>query len=491
MKKSGFIRFKISILILSVLITLVPLSNSLALGTSSEWAKSAISEMTDKKMIPNYLKDKNLQEDITRLEYTYLAIAYYNYVSKIISFPSKNESPFKDTLQEFPILAYKLGLIEPHPDGTFKGNDKITRQEIVEINNRLEKKLTDVRDDMLLSEGKIGIDPDKNYIATETVSRQEAIAIINNLSNKLGIKDLKPNEIPFHRVTPEEIKQKQDAIDLYIKTMDEFPSTTRGWFGNTKYINTFKVIDNGTPFVGNGIKVNKVKVTHNNNWSKIELEQESPGSPVSNFASFYLVKEGRGVWVSQESSFPIWSSEEEKNSQGIWSINHKETNDVVAALFYTGDGNQILVKLKDIPQYTITYPKLKKQSISEANKLYKETVEKINSKNVQPPFDKSKMKSFRFYNHGEPFKINHSEIKRILIKDYPEYYELSLDQNPNQEKITPKAIFYGYEKNIVYPLQWYPIDAVSAGKWQIKKDLLLPNYVIFDAGDGNYILVRL
>lgn len=127
---------KIIILILCM-VMLMP-NNVIAQGNSespSQWAKKDI----DALQVMTLLKESiysNYQENITRVEYAYLIYKLYETITnKPITYSCDllDESTFTDT-NDYYVLALKTaGIINGYPDGTYKPNSNITREEIASL----------------------------------------------------------------------------------------------------------------------------------------------------------------------------------------------------------------------------------------------------------------------------------------------------------------------------------------------------------------------
>ncbi|MBP2028482.1 hypothetical protein J2Z35_002307 [Acetoanaerobium pronyense] len=176
---------------------------------TSEWAKPTVDAMSNAGLIPNSLKnDADFREDISREEFAELITTYFNKVKKQTSIPSSSDSKFTDTNNPLITLANQLGIVGGYPDGSFKPNATITRQEIAVMANQAErqlsnisqskdvKKFTDNRNiapwaqegvGSLSKAGGIGGYPDGTFKPTNKMSKQEAIALVGNLATKAGL----------------------------------------------------------------------------------------------------------------------------------------------------------------------------------------------------------------------------------------------------------------------------------------------------------------
>ena len=103
--------------------------------TSSDWAKEELTQAENAGLIPGQLEDKNLTKPITRAEYAAAALALFNSLpdSPVIqvNFPMDAEIPviFTDCQDESVLWAFFTGIVKGFPDGTFRPNDLLTREQ--------------------------------------------------------------------------------------------------------------------------------------------------------------------------------------------------------------------------------------------------------------------------------------------------------------------------------------------------------------------------
>lgn len=174
----------------------------------SPWAKSSFERLEKRKIIPFILKkDKDLTENITRLEFTHLIMTYLmsnkSYISA--SYPRK----YKDINDNFVNLSAHLKITTGYTDGTFKPNTYITRSEAVVIANNVETFLGTSKDGSIMhfkdykfiqqwavrsvgamaKVNAISGYPDKTFGPSKNITREEAIVMVDKLvlqkSNKL------------------------------------------------------------------------------------------------------------------------------------------------------------------------------------------------------------------------------------------------------------------------------------------------------------------
>jgi hypothetical protein len=355
-------KFNKSKIVLATIIAMSPFlmaSSSLEVATVyaqsaviAEWAKPSVTAMEKANLIPGALKDDaDLTKNVSREEFAELITTYYNAVEKQTSIPSPSESKFTDTKNPLIVMANKLGIVGGYPDGSFKPYNNITRQEIAVMANQAEKQLTNIGQTKnvdkfsdkakiadwakesvgsLSNAGGIGGYPDGTFKPTNNMTKQEAIALVSNLAAKAGLiaKPTAPTPPPVVGQT------KAEAQALYKATMDGFLVT-----GATKIpyavdkINSFRIVENGTPFEMNGVKITKVNIEEKSG-TNMTITQEGTGKSVSAYAYIYSTDGSYGNWKDAE-----------RGSTGHWWYRAVDPTTVKAVLFTDGSGNRVLVKL--------------------------------------------------------------------------------------------------------------------------------------------------
>ena len=320
----------------------------------AEWAKPSVTAMEKANLIPGALKDDaDLTKNVSREEFAELITTYYNAVEKQTSIPSPSESKFTDTKNPLIVMANKLGIVGGYPDNSFKPYNNITRQEIAVMANQAEKQLTNIGQTKnvdkfsdkakiadwakesvgsLSNAGGIGGYPDGTFKPTNNMTKQEAIALVSNLAAKAGLieKPTAPTPPPVTGQT------KAEAQALYKATMDGFFTTAGSKYPvnlDIEDVNTFRIVENGTPFEMNGVKVTKVNLKENGGTS-VSITQEGTGKSVSAFADTYFTNGKQGIWL-----------EAERGSTGYWWYRATNPSEAKAVLFTDGNGNRVLVRL--------------------------------------------------------------------------------------------------------------------------------------------------
>jgi hypothetical protein len=100
----------------------------------SDWAAENVAEMMRLALVPSTLLGTDLTASISRGDMCRMALLAYKKVKDDdLSYMEIPESPFSDTEDPDIILGYYMGLISGFPDGTFRPEDSITREQIFAI----------------------------------------------------------------------------------------------------------------------------------------------------------------------------------------------------------------------------------------------------------------------------------------------------------------------------------------------------------------------
>lgn len=133
-------------LVLSLLLSTAVFSFATS-DTPTSWFQEDIKDAIDKNLVPEVLQG-NYQSDITRAEYTLLAMKIYEASGK--SFSWKTLKPFNDCIghkyEQQIVAAYNAGIIAGDGKGTFNPDEKISRQQVAVLLVNLLKKISPERD---------------------------------------------------------------------------------------------------------------------------------------------------------------------------------------------------------------------------------------------------------------------------------------------------------------------------------------------------------
>ena len=111
--------------------TIAPAS-ALSFSGVHNWFQPSLNEMLELGLMPEEFDGMNLSEKVTRGEMCLLAV---HALERIVGYsidPERSDY-FSDTNLDYVLKAYELGIVDGYPDGTFKPNDLLTRQEFFQI----------------------------------------------------------------------------------------------------------------------------------------------------------------------------------------------------------------------------------------------------------------------------------------------------------------------------------------------------------------------
>lgn len=98
----------------------------------SSWFEPSYNEMNELGLIPESFSGYDLKKNITRGEMTTLAVHIFEKFTGNSITPERTDY-FTDTQDPMIIKAYELGIVGGYPDGTFRPNQNLTRQEFFKI----------------------------------------------------------------------------------------------------------------------------------------------------------------------------------------------------------------------------------------------------------------------------------------------------------------------------------------------------------------------
>ena len=98
----------------------------------SDWFKPSYNEMNELNLIPSEFSGYDLKKNITRGEMSVLAVHAYGLITKN-AIELERTDYFSDTTDKAILEAYELGIVSGYPDGTFRPDQYLTRQEFFKI----------------------------------------------------------------------------------------------------------------------------------------------------------------------------------------------------------------------------------------------------------------------------------------------------------------------------------------------------------------------
>lgn len=147
-------------LCLTLFLTAIPMAQAAA--TYSPWFKSGYLEMEKLGLLPDSFKEADLTLQITRAEICDIAVPAIEAITGNVVEPYKTDY-FTDATALNILKAYELGIVNGYEDGSFRPNQKLTRQEffVVLVNFCLAASMTTSADASALASF-----PDKNAVAS-------------------------------------------------------------------------------------------------------------------------------------------------------------------------------------------------------------------------------------------------------------------------------------------------------------------------------------
>ena len=172
----------------------------------SNWARATVTQMYDLGLLPESAIQTQMNLPITRGELCEMAVRIYQGVSG--TEPSAGDAAFSDTDRPAILQAKKLGIVNGYPDGTFRPDGVLTREQMFQITENLLKacgyrKLTD---EQLLTEAF------SDYTSIGGWAR-ECIATLFRIGVMRG-----DNQ---HRAMPESQTSCEQAIAMFMRTLKQ------------------------------------------------------------------------------------------------------------------------------------------------------------------------------------------------------------------------------------------------------------------------------
>ena len=118
-------------LCLLMLFSAIPMASAAYTGVAP-WFEPSLREMQQLGLLPASFEGFDLSKDITRAEMCELAVHAFEKITGYAIIPEATDY-FTDTSADYIVKAYELGIVSGYPDGTFKPDNKLTRQEFFQI----------------------------------------------------------------------------------------------------------------------------------------------------------------------------------------------------------------------------------------------------------------------------------------------------------------------------------------------------------------------
>ncbi|MBQ7523498.1 MAG: C40 family peptidase [Oscillospiraceae bacterium] len=113
----------------AMLLSAIPFAGA---ANYSSWFRSSYEEMNDLGILPDSFRNMDLTQPITRLEMCTLTVKAFEEITGNIIEPARKDY-FTDTQALDALKAYECGIVGGYPDGTFRPNANITRQEFFKV----------------------------------------------------------------------------------------------------------------------------------------------------------------------------------------------------------------------------------------------------------------------------------------------------------------------------------------------------------------------
>ena len=322
----------------------------------SSWAKSAITAMAEKDLIPpKLMSQSNFKEDITREEFAELIVTLYEYKNGQLS--NYKKGTFNDTSNPYIEKASALGIVAGFPGGIFKPDQKLTRQEMAVMFSTMlnsdkvgdEKVLSKYSDFQEISSwAKHGAyqstlhnimtgDSTGKFNPKANLSRQEAISVLNNylLQGKTP-----PVITPLPATTLVDvgpILTGQEAINFFKDTMkNEYPANSVP--ARPDYVKSFQIVPNGTTVDVQGTQVTGVTLRNDKDKTsemvvgKINMKADRYSG--AQYVNIYAHNGTVGIWKKVEIT-----------SSGNFSARYLNTNQIKAVILWSTTGNGVLLEM--------------------------------------------------------------------------------------------------------------------------------------------------
>ena len=98
----------------------------------ADWFEPSLREMEQLDLLPEAFSGMDLSQNITRGEMCRLAVHALEIIIGYSIVPERTDY-FTDASADYIVKAYELGIVSGYPDGTFKPNNYLTRQEFFKI----------------------------------------------------------------------------------------------------------------------------------------------------------------------------------------------------------------------------------------------------------------------------------------------------------------------------------------------------------------------
>ncbi len=201
---------------------------ALAYKGVSSWAKSDVKDADKLGIIPDSLQKRALTTPMTRIEMCRMAVNAFEKLTGSTLYPAKI-SHFKDTKDADVCVAYELGIVSGFPDGTFRPNNSITRQEFSKVTGNLLNALGWSEEAQILS--AFSDETDLSKWARSATSRMARLGIVNGDNNG--------------KLNPAQSVSYEQACAMFLRTYQMFETGEQ-----TGMIGAAEAVDDEVKFQG-------------------------------------------------------------------------------------------------------------------------------------------------------------------------------------------------------------------------------------------------
>ena len=123
----------LSLLLCAVMmLSVLPVASAANFSGVAQWFEPSLREMQELNLLPASFDGMDLSKKITRGEMCELAVHAFERITGYAIIPEATDY-FSDTSADYIVKAYELGIVSGYPDGTFKPDNNLTRQEFFQI----------------------------------------------------------------------------------------------------------------------------------------------------------------------------------------------------------------------------------------------------------------------------------------------------------------------------------------------------------------------
>lgn len=132
----------------------------------SDWARDYMQKALNADLIPNWMQTQDLSSEITREEFSTVALQLYERFAGFTVPAYGGQSPFTDTTNADVLRAYSMGFVNGIGDGLFAPNDTLTREQASAMLGRVYELATQgvIMDGAFLPQGSVEFTDDTDIL---------------------------------------------------------------------------------------------------------------------------------------------------------------------------------------------------------------------------------------------------------------------------------------------------------------------------------------